>query len=311
MPAMAACPCQAQLSTCSEVASPGTLVFIGKVESINPKFLSSWSISRRPDLNQLNQAYEHYLGQPSPQTLAALKSVLKKLFPDISENLERRLTAARSHSTLSKLFDEILNTGTLVRFRVEEVYRAHGDDDDDDDVQSLSPKKDFSVWTPFGDCGVAFQAGERYLVYAVADEGTDHVETNVCTRTRRLSDAGSELAYLYYYKNHAKTAGRIEGFVTYDPRLHLEFGMSLDSVKITAPAPNTVVRLESGSEARYARAAADGRFVFDGLAPGDYELSAYAPGFPDALRRLSAPQMLHMKERGCATRTLLIPSGSP
>jgi hypothetical protein len=313
-PVRAACPCQTLLSVCSEVAAEGTLVFIGRVESITPRFLSPWSASRRSDLDRLNQSYEHYLANPSPQALGEWKDTVRRVLPDLPEQTSQRLAAAGSHSALLKLFDEVLSTGTLVRFRVEEVYKAHGDDDDDDDNDDdgrLAAKKQFDVWTPFGECGFAFQPGERYLVYAVSDEGTDHVETNRCTRTKRLSDAGADLAFLYFYKHHAKAAGHLEGIATYDPLLHIEFGASLDTVKTRSPAPGTVIRVQSGEQDRYATAAADGSFLLDGLAVGDYEISAYAPGFPDRIHEVAAPRKFHMKERGCATRIVLLPTGKP
>ena len=40
--------------------------------------------------------------------------------------------------------------------------------------------------------------------------------TGACTRTRRLSDAGEDLAYLYFFKNFGDAAGHVEGFVTTD-----------------------------------------------------------------------------------------------
>ena len=118
-----------------------------------------------------------------------------------------------------------------VRFRVGAVYRNGGGDDDDqkpnakdkdavkEKAAPKTPKDDdegkdqvFDVWTPFGDCGFDFQTGETYLVYADSDEDTSVVETDRCTRTRRLSDAGPDLAYLYFYKERKEASGRLEGF---------------------------------------------------------------------------------------------------
>src|SRR5262249_43245389 len=155
----------------------GTVVFIGAVESIIPKALGSWNPSRRPVWDSLNAAYDRLASDPSPQALLEWKGAIQRLFPDLPANLRQELNEAGRHAALVKVFNEVMGAGTQVRFRVETVFRD-GDDDDDKDKNKDddAPKKDFTVWTPFGDCGVDFQPGERYLVYAVSDEGTAEVE---------------------------------------------------------------------------------------------------------------------------------------
>jgi hypothetical protein len=307
---MAVCPCQKQLSVCNEVAAEGTVAFIGAVESVTPKALGYWNPSRRPVWDSLNAAYDRLASDPSPQALLEWKGAIRRLFPDLPDNLRQELSEAGTHAALLKVFNEVMGAGTQVRFRVETVFR-HGDDDDDKDKDKGkdddAPQKDFTVWTPFGDCGVDFQPGERYLVYAVSDEGTAEVETNRCMRTKRLSDAGRDLAYLYFYKNHAKAAGRLEGVATYDPGFQPDYGAALDQAQTGAPAAGVVLELRSAEGARYTAADADGWFVFDGLAAGDYKISAYARGFPDVVKLLAAPPDLSIKARGCANQVVLIP----
>jgi carboxypeptidase family protein len=310
LPLAAACPCQKQLSVCNEVAAEGSIVFIGAVESISPKALGYWNPARRPVWDALNAAYDRLAANPSPQALLEWKGAIGRLFPDLSENLRRELNEARTHAALLKVFNAVMGGGTQVRFRVETVFRGDDDDDDKDD-DKLAPKKGFSVWTPFGDCGIDFQAGERYLVYAVSDEGTDEVETNRCMRTKRLSDAGRDLAYLYYYKNHAKAAGRLEGVATYDPRYQPEYGAPLDLTKTGAPAAGVVIELQSGTNPRYTSSDADGWFVFDGLAAGEYKVSTYSRGFPDRVKLLAPPGIVHMKEKGCVNQIVVLPRNGP
>jgi hypothetical protein len=50
--------------------------------------------------------------------------------------------------------------------------------------------------------------------------------------------------------------------------------------KVKFPVSDVVVELKPASGARYAVADQGGRFVFDGLAQGDYQLSAFERGFP-------------------------------
>src|ERR1039457_1681271 len=71
------CGCQVTVPVCNEVAYSNA-VFFGTVESISPTFLSDWSLSRRPSLQQLNQANERFLFDHSPQNLTTLKDVLDR-----------------------------------------------------------------------------------------------------------------------------------------------------------------------------------------------------------------------------------------
>ena len=45
-------------------------------------------------------------------------------------------------------------------------------------------------------CGIVFDNDRDYLVYAFKSEGDDQLRTNLCTRTKRVSDAAAELAEL-------------------------------------------------------------------------------------------------------------------
>jgi 5-hydroxyisourate hydrolase-like protein (transthyretin family) len=47
-----------------------------------------------------------------------------------------------------------------------------------------------------GDCGYRFRIGEHYLVYAYHDDKTKRLETSTCTRTRRLTEADEDLAFI-------------------------------------------------------------------------------------------------------------------
>jgi hypothetical protein len=292
------CGCQGTVPVCNEVAYSNA-VFIGTVESISPTFLSDWSLSRRPSLQQLNQAHERFLTDHSPQNLAALKDVFRKTFPDLPEDQRGRLDKADSQKSLVDLFSAVLGHGKRVRFHVSTVFR-NGDDDDNDDAKDQV----FDVWTPFGDCGFDFQTGETYLVYADSDEDTNIMETDNCTRTRRLSDAGSDLAYLYFYKERKAASGRLEGFTTFDTLYQVK---QRDADKIDSPAPAVTVELKSASGMRYTRSDPSGKFLFDGLEAGDYQLSGYAPGFPDTVKLLSGPKRFHIDTRGCSNQVLLIP----
>jgi hypothetical protein len=329
--ASAACDCPVGVPVCNAVAY-SNMVFIGTVESISPMFLSDYNVSRRPELDALYQANEKYLAAPSAQNLAAMKDVFRKAFPDLQNDQRDRLDKANSQKALVDLFYSVLGREKRVRFHVATLYRNAGDDDDEPKPAAKTqaagkkgtpaaskakpaptPAKDddddakiqeLDIYTPFGDCGYDFQIGETYLVYAYSDEDTNVVETDRCSRTSRLTDAGPDLAYLYFYKEHKEAAGRVEGFATFDP-LWAATPHGPDAIDL--PDPGLTVELKSAAGARYTLSDSAGKFLFDGLAPGGYELSGYAPGFPDVLKALSGPKRFQIDARGCANQVLLVP----
>jgi hypothetical protein len=305
-----ACTCNRRQSVCDEVASPGA-VFIGTVESTAPSFMSRWFPLPRPALSQLNAADERYLAGRTPADLSALKDAFRKLFPDLLEDDRQRLDNAATHASLVSLFASVLSHGQSVHFRVRAVFR-NGDDnggaDDDDDAK---PPESLDVWTPFGDCGVDFQPGETYLVYAGNDEESDTLETGSCTRTRRLTDAGEDLAYLFFYKDRKNPAGRLEGFATFDPMYQVHQSTRRDPDRIDLPAAGVIVELKSPSGIRYTTTNPLGRFVFDGLAPGDHQVTAYAAGFPESVKVLAGPRQFHAEPRACVSQTLPILKDAP
>jgi len=302
--AAVACTCQLTLPVCGEVASTD-IIFVGSVEAVEPSFLDSWNAGQRAALDLLNRESARAQTDHSPAAFASLRDAYLKVFPDLPEDHKKRLTGATSADELSELFYWILDHGKRVRLRVKTVFRGDLDDGDDDDA----PAKTVEVWTAFGDCGIGFQTGETYLVYADDDEESNTMTTGACTRTRRLTDAGDDLAYLYFYQNFADNAGRLEGFVTAD----LLFLRSLDAAHYTgsigAPVA-AVVELKSGDQSRYTESDGHGRFVFDGLPAGDFTVSAYAPGYPAETRLVAGPKPVRMEKRACASQVLVAPPQS-
>lgn len=300
-----ACKCQMTLSVCNEVASTD-IIFAGVVEAIEPSFLDSWNAGQRAALDLLNQESARAQSDRSPAAFAKLRDAYLKVFPDLPADHKKRLAAATSPDQLADLFYWILDHGKRVRLRVKTVFRGDLGDDDDDDA----PAKTVEVWTAFGDCGINFQTGETYLVYADDDEESNIMTTGACTRTRRLTDAGDDLAYLYFYKNYADSAGRLEGFVTGDLLFLRDLDLAHYTGRIGAPVA-AVVELKSGDRGRYTESDDKGRFVFDGLPAGDFTVSAYAPGYPAETRLLAEPKPVRMEKRACTTQVLVAPPNGP
>src|SRR5580658_3661649 len=286
-----ACKCTVSQSVCHETAS-SEVVFIGTVESVEPAFLDPWSIAQRPSLLLLNQESQ-LLRDEQPGGVTQLKQTLQKLFPDLPDYYRGQLQAGKTSADLVSLFYSILSQGRRARFKVKSAFR--GEEDEDETVD---------VWTSFDDCGVDFQTGETYLVYADDDEESGRIETDRCSRTRRLTDAGPDLAYLFFYRDNDE-AGRLEGFVTSNPLYQRDVDRMRDPEAIGSPSSDAVVELLSKSGARYTTTDSGGRFLFDGLDGGTYKVSVYDKGFPGMVHKLAGPKEVDVTEKGCANTVLV------
>ena len=162
------------------------------------------------------------------------------------------------------------------------------------------------MWTPFGDCGISFQAGETYLVYASDDQETsDSIATDSCTRTRRLSDAGEDLAYLYFYKEHPEESTRIDGIATTNAQYRV--GLNPAHMEDIRPlVANAVIELKSGAMTRFTETDQNGHFIFDGLPAGDYTLAAYDSDYPKGTRLLAQPRPFHLESKTCSLQVLVL-----
>jgi hypothetical protein len=321
VPPAPACQCVQSLSACSTVAAT-SLVFIGTVKSIEPAFLSRWDKSNHSALQVLNEAYGQAREHPTAETLANVKLAFQKAVPELTGQQREHLEAAKTVLEIASLFNAQVYQGMRVRLDVRTYFKHEEKDNDprrsrtgandrkpdDDNHDGDSPKKDkadiVEVWTSFGDCGVEFQVGENYLVYADEDEGSNQLFSDKCSRTRRLSDAGEDLVYLYFFKDHREESSRLEGFATTDSHTILDYGSLPDT--IASPATGVVVELRSNGLIRYTESSSSGRYLFDGLPEGDYRLSAFSADYPQSLRQLAGPYSLHLEENDCAQRLLVV-----
>ena len=271
--ALPACQCLLTLSACHEVALADR-VFIGTVESVEPSFLNRWNPSKSSSL-------------PLSRQLAAM---------DLPDYYQRRLAEAKTDADMARLFYSIVAQGRRVRFHVKTTFRG---------------EETAEVWTDSGDCGYDFQVGETYLVYADEDEETGRNNTSVCYRNRRLSDAGDDLAYLFFYRNGGDESARLEGFATSDEFYLRDLDKAHDPEKVKLPAPGVILELNSGQARRYTQSDRDGRFVFDGLAGGEYIVSVFDAGYPEQVKLLAGPARVEVEKKGCASQILLVPTLPP
>lgn len=304
---LSACECETSFASCHEVGA-SDLVFIGTVQSIEPIFMSRWYMTNQSSMRSLDDAYSDAQQRPSAAALARLKDTYLNIFPGLAPDEKRRLQAADTVHDVASLFYSAMDRGMRVRLKVRTLFKH---EDDDDSAKTAKPddheKKDpdfLDVWTTFDDCGFDFQIGETYLVYANNDEFGTYYFTGTCTRTRRVSDAGEDLAYLFFYKDHPEESARLEGFTTTE---RLDFDALHDPESVKSPVAGIIVELKSDGLRHYAQSDKKGRFLFDGLPGGDYQVSAFASGYPLNAQLLAGPKPLHIKAKSCARQILLLP----
>jgi hypothetical protein len=141
-------------------------------------------------------------------------------------------------------------------------------------------------------------------VFANSDEFGAYYFTGSCTRTSRVSDAGEDLAYLFFYKDHPEESARLEGFTTTEM---MDLDPQHDPRIVRSPVAGLIIELRSDRRRRYAQSDSNGRFLFDGLPEGDYQVSAFASGYPLNAQLLAGPRPLHIEEKSCARQILLLP----
>jgi hypothetical protein len=302
------CKCLVSFPVCQEVAA-SSVVFIGTVKSIDPPLLDP---SRRGSAIVPAETIDPLQQDPSPVAVTRLKEVYLKMLGELPEQAKRELEAATTYKQVEEAFNAIMTQGRRARFRIWAVFHEQNDGDEgndknagvkrdgDDDKKVLD--RELAVWTGVDDCGINFQLGETYLVYAGEDEETGKLETSICSRTKRLSDAGPDLAYLHFFSTGGTMASRIEGSVTTAETKNPAGRLNGASI----PVKGAFVGLTWSGGARYTPSGPDGRFVFDGLAGGRYELSVYDDLFPDKVTILAGPQRVDVAQRSCAAPVLVV-----
>ena len=131
-----------------------------------------------------------------------------------------------------------------------------------------------------GDCGYSFKTGVDYIVYAYKNsEG--RLETGICSRTRPLTQAAEDLAYLRAVPQLPPTA---------DVRVSVSDNSSasrrlLPKVRTTISGPGGL--REAITDSR-------GRATFAGLPPGEYTLQWASDGYKSGNHRVQ------IHAQGCA-----------
>jgi hypothetical protein len=96
----------------------------------------------------------------------------------------RVVDAAQRNESVRDGIKIVYDVGTI-RFSVQEAFR--GVDSKEVEIHS---------GTGGGDCGYWFRRGEVYLIYAYQSFEDKKLYTNICTRTRPVSEASEDLEFL-------------------------------------------------------------------------------------------------------------------
>jgi hypothetical protein len=135
-----------------------------------------------------------------------------------------------------------------------------------------------------GDCGYPFREGREYLVYATRGDESGDWRTSICSRTRPVEDAGSDLDYARAALAGRAPAGRVIGELRVMRRT-----LGRAAGRHEGPAADVEVRLSRNGSAATARTDDRGVFTVEGLEPGRYDVTIavpegrYAEVFPTAV----------------------------
>jgi hypothetical protein len=298
----AACQCVIRFGVCDEVHQSDA-VFVGTVESVAPLFLDPFARSKA--MASIPAAEIARLQtDASPEAVEKLRTTYLGMFTGIPDTVRAQIAQARTARELQNAFESVQSEGRVARFRIRNLYKRQDDDDAGSKARTAAPGF-IDVWTGTGECGVDFQVGETYLVYALEDEASGKLETSACMRTRRVSDEKGDLAYLYFMENLEKESGRLEGFVSTS---FADQNLPRYEDSVAAPASGSVLELAGGAGPRYTESGSDGRFTFDGLKEDDYRLSLLEPGFPKAPRAVILSRTIHVAPGACTRPILVVPS---
>jgi hypothetical protein len=297
-----ACSCLVKLSLCQEVGA-SSAVFIGKVESVYPAFLDS---ANRRKAVEFQEELSRLHSDPSPEAVRQIKALYSNMLGVAPGSSMADFEKALSIEQVDAVFERILAQGRRVQLKVLRRLNSAADDDQPDPTAgSTAPVERTVVWTGVDDCGVDFQSGETYLIYASSDEQTGRLETSKCSRTRRLTDAGDDLAYLFFTGQGNGKNVQIEGKLAPPPRDHASEGP-----ENREPSPSgLIVGLSGEGQTRYSRSGPDGGFVFEGLGPGSYKIAVYTKDYPRVTTSLGEPVQIKVSEKACASVSITLRPG--
>ena len=109
---------------------------------------------------------------------------------------------AKSHADLVKAFYTILGSGRRVRFTVKTAYRG-----------TRTKTTRWMFGRPLAIAATIFKPAKPIWYMPMAPRKPARCP-RIRSGTKRLSDAGGDLAYLYFFENNGDDSARLDGFAT-------------------------------------------------------------------------------------------------
>ena len=147
-----------------------------------------------------------------------------------------------------------------------------------------------------GDCGFGFKQAQQYLVYAYrSDDG--ELRTSICTRTKSISEADDDLAYIRGL-SRAKSGATISGEV-------VKYLRDKEGVSANQPLADVKIIIE-GEEKLEAVTDAKGQYRIQ-LPAGEYTVKPVAP---ERLATRGPEKKIKVTDRGCAVVSFWLESNA-
>jgi hypothetical protein len=137
--------------------------------------------------------------------------------------------------------------------------------------------RDVDIVTSETDCGIAFQDGQDYLVFANRDKSSGMLETHACSGTNVVGKSEQALEHLRAVGKGESRSG-VYGFVTADP------SDIVPPIRASKPVADVPIQLTSGSEFRRAVTDQEGKYEFGLLPAGRYQILAELPNVAERQR---------------------------
>jgi len=258
-----ACFCDVPPPFCAALPDTGNTdhaVFVGQVTQVYPKshadMTEEFGRTHRDLLESLlaqsvDTSGRRLAGYPSA-LLEWRKQIIEYVWGDTLTPAEREQLRTADQRDLDRLgFDQ------RQRVHLEVVENFAGAD-----------AGEFTLYTEFQGCGFHFDEGETYLVQAYRAPGSDTWQASCCSRTRLLAQATEDLEALHAWKTGQRLPGRISGQI-----IELVAVLGPGSPGRLPPSGTPFrIRLLGGKEILETTSDSRGKFKFENLYPGVYEV---------------------------------------
>jgi hypothetical protein len=267
------CKCISPGTACPSLPDSHTknvAVFVGIVTEVTGKSFDS--LMRERGIQPGNYVSERDWNEFVESYKALMLEIWKD---DLSDADVEKIRSVRNEINLLELPEILMKK--KVRLRVVENF--------------FGPmREEFELFTGLGDgdCGVSFETGKTYLVYAHGDRQSNVWFTGVCDGSGQVELDGQDVRTLRDLKSGRVFVPRIYG------RLYSVVVKEDENPIVQHPGNRSVVLSREGRVVRETQADESGRFLFGALEPGEYRVEV--PGSRDTGSR----KEITLSTAGCA-----------